>query len=311
MGEEDRLSEELVLAGMVSDLRAWASSVQPRPRDGKYVHNAQTLFLAVEVAKLLKSEAAGLREVCLKALAIVDPRLSRVCQPTLDRLPSATTVRRHMLTLDMAYLMLEQVIDQVENELPHQERPAWYGLADSSPLWGSEWLWNAHFGVRGGAQLLFCHGQAQQMIVSLLEYQHQHRDDADIRYWDDMAAMPNISRTISKALCRHMWAHTHTPVVVASGYSGLSHKISGTLHSYFLGRPDIKRLGTFLDTFVSFTFVEFGVQRGICETGDNQDRGGDAQFDHRKFTTTIQSPLFWLQLDTVLAIEGVVGSASS
>jgi hypothetical protein len=129
------------------------------------------------------------------------------------------------------------------------------------PFWGAEWLWVAHFSV-DGPDLINTHMVATEFVRGMLEY--QLADHAEPKYWVDIESIPCILIEHVRLLARRMRAHTHTPVVVASGFQSLVHKISATLHCFYLARPVLERLAAFLDTFVSFT-TDMGCEFGFAD----------------------------------------------
>ena len=88
----------------------------------------------------------------------------------------------------MAYLFFEQLMDEEEAQLPFSEWLARYGLVDTSPMWGSDWLWNAHTSVPGGDALLSLHVDVQTLICVLLEFQSMPHDED--KCWFDADLYP-------------------------------------------------------------------------------------------------------------------------
>ena len=107
---DDRGAVEEEWTQLVTDLQRCAAGVHG-VADGSQLHTAAKLFHAIDGALLLKNGAAGLRATCEKALQVLTPGVDAKLIPQLDRLPSERTVRRHMLTLELAWLLYEQQCD--------------------------------------------------------------------------------------------------------------------------------------------------------------------------------------------------------
>ena len=65
--DDERVSEEAELVEAIRDLRAWRAAFELDPRQRGRIHSVETLFAAVDTARLLRSGASGLREACEKA----------------------------------------------------------------------------------------------------------------------------------------------------------------------------------------------------------------------------------------------------
>ena len=118
----------------------------------KWKHAACKLMLAVQCAHLVKGGADGLREVCANAFEILFPGFGQLPASALDAMPSATQVRYHTFTLDLAMLLLEQ--DLASEEAEQEDAYVRFGSHDSSPLWGYDWLWSQTYILKGGDELL-------------------------------------------------------------------------------------------------------------------------------------------------------------
>ena len=95
----------------------------------------------------------------------------------LDRLPSERTVRRHTFTLELAWLLHEQQCDLVEAALPPGDQRARYGLSDSSPAWGFDWLWSQHTSVPGGTEFVKFLEDAHAFIAGMVQWHAAEHED--------------------------------------------------------------------------------------------------------------------------------------
>ena len=95
----------------------------------------------------------------------------------LDRLPAERTVRRHTLTLELAWLLHEQQCALVEAALPPRDQRVRYGLSDSSLAWGFDWLWNQHASVPGGVEFVRFLEDAHAFIAGMVQWQAAERED--------------------------------------------------------------------------------------------------------------------------------------
>ena len=139
--QESKQTLENELTEAMSTLCVAHGGLKPKLRHVR--HTGIALLAALDVSVLLRSNGAGLRDVCEKALAALDPSLKTLIGQRLLTLPSSRTIRRHLLTLDVATVLFTSV---------HQKKSAplaRYGWADSSPLGGYDWLWIKHMEIKG------------------------------------------------------------------------------------------------------------------------------------------------------------------
>jgi len=212
---------------------------------------------------MLKSGGEGLRDVCVTAFELICPGLGNFAAPALDSLPSPTQVRYHTFTLDLAYLLLEQELDDREN----QEEDAYvrFGSHDSSPLWGYDWLWSQTYSIKGGSSLLSFFAGAHRMIRGFRDLQSQHREEEDAAdFWQDVQQLPEELLGLMRELYPQVRVHTQVPSVIASGYQGLVHKIAATVQGAAMERPDFAKLQRHHDTFMALT-TDMGTEFGMAE----------------------------------------------
>ncbi len=143
------------------------------------------------------------------------------------------------------------------------DRPARYGLADSSPAWGLDWLWNQHWCIEGGRGLINSFRDATCFISALNAWQERETRRGEVDRHDVEGTPPELRESMRR-LCKCVAVRTHTPVVIASGFSSVTHKLAATLQAFSLGRPELGRLSAFLDTFVSLT-TDMGCEFGFSD----------------------------------------------
>ncbi len=248
--EEERRGEELALLSAVRSLQG----LQPRKVQHTLRHSAQKLMLAVECAQLLKSGSAGLREVCFSAFRLLLPGFT--AEASVATLPSSTQVRYHTFSMDLAYVLLERELDAEAAESPVR-----YGFHDSSPMWGHDWLWSQYHVLPGGDALLEVFSDAHILIRGLLEWQAQPHGD-DPSYWKEACAAPQILMEAMRRIHSSFRSYTQPPMVIASGYAGLVHKLSASIQGAALARPTLESLLGFCDSFVSMT-TDMGTEMGM------------------------------------------------
>jgi len=179
----------------------------------------------------------------------------------LDSLPKPTTVKRHMVTLEVACLLYEQELDRREAAMQPDERPVRFGLSDASPAWGLEWLWNEHYYIPGGADLLSLLDDALAFIGGMREWLSLEHEDGDRQ---EVENVPQHLRDLIRRIVPKVGVHIHTPVVVASGFLSLVHKLAATVQAFALGRCTLSRLPDYMDTFVAWT-TDMGTEFGFAE----------------------------------------------
>jgi hypothetical protein len=128
----------------------------------------------------------------------------------------------------------------------------------------------------------------------MLEWQEMENGDEIALH--SVVHVPEDLRALLREVCPQCKVHTHTPVVMASGFQGLVHKLAATIHSFVLGRDGIQRLSEYLDTFVAITsdmvcefrFADFRIQsiesllprwfnlaEDVCDMDCDLSEGGD------------------------------------
>ena len=281
---DDRADEERLLTEYVTALASWRLAFSSTRRYGKYSFTARELFKAIQLTTMVKGGPDNLKDVCRKALDLMADGLGDHCNERIEVLPSATHVRRHMLTLDLAYLLLEQKMNQMgktsepllnqdndggppchpssSSSVPPKselEGPFRFGLADGSPAWGYEWLWAEHTKVQSGDDLLTVFYSGRRFIEEMNQLQNEMPE------WpENIEDVPESLRQTLRDIAKCIEHHVHTPVVMASGYMGLAHKLAGCLHMFALGRPSEDQLISFVKSFVSWT-SDFGTEVGFAD----------------------------------------------
>ena len=218
-------------------------------------HSSGRLLAAIDMACMIKANAKGLRSVCEKALSMLHPCLTSLLQTRLPALPSPSTVQRHMLSLDMSMLMLQKYVDQ---KYPVACR---YGFMDSSPLGGYDWMWCKHTmmdcGEPGGL-LSFFHKVKKAHFALLQAFGEMEQEELQ----RDLAAVAEEAPFLQ---------HTHLPICMGSGFSGVAHKMAGLLQCFCLERPKQEDLVAFINGFVSFT-TDMGTEIGLSNFKGNSLR---------------------------------------
>jgi len=261
--EEERAEEAATLTKLHDDLQRIAEAGSLSSCRDRCTHSTLKLFRAIDCALMLESCSAGLREVCEKAVLLLLPGINTELFLPLDTLPSPTSVKRHMVTLEVAYLLLEREFDKLEGQRPVSDRPPRYGLSDSSPAWGLEWLWTQHYSVDGdGVGLPELLETCQEFIAGMLAWQSQEfEQETRDAYLQNPDNAPRHLRDLLRGIVHRFQVHTHTPSSVASGFQSLVRKLAAALLAFAFGRCSAARLYEFLDTFMSWTSdmgTEFG-----------------------------------------------------
>lgn len=254
--EEERAGQEALLTGHVQALMGIHEAFECERRDlGSRLHPAEHVLRAVECSLMLRAGGRGLKETCEAAFKLLLPKLP-LPSTLIRRLPSPSTVQYHILSLDLAYIFLEAELDNAEQG---NMLPARYGMSDSSPLWGLDWLWTENMVLPGDCMLGFF-TDAHAFVSGMLEWQRRVHDDES--YWCDPADLPEHLRHLMKKLFIKPRTHTQTPMVIATGFSNLVHKVSASLQGAAYVRPDVQALCRFCDSFVSMT-TDMGVEFGM------------------------------------------------
>ena len=151
--DEHRVAEQLELQEVADLLLSWREQLglatgqlcRIDSRFGQFTYDAKKLLQAVLLSKSLRNKSALQKAVEL-SIEIAVPKLmggvlieslqGQLAPDTL-RIPSAATVAKHELSLDMAIVGLTR-------KMSAQTPGYWlrYGWSDASPLAGFDWLWS-------------------------------------------------------------------------------------------------------------------------------------------------------------------------
>lgn len=224
------------------------------------------VLVDVVVASGLLRDASDLREIMMHALNVCvrEPRLKNYCREALAKkhaLPSARTVRRHRLTITVAYCKVLQ--DELKRLVETDHIVAW-GTLDLSPQMGMEWAMQGYI-IMGQSQLAI----AFRLSMSLCTAGLPADEKSDKR--KQLADLLLLRRTV--------------PTGVGSGCSSLRYKVHSATHSHRLTAPDWRTTATVINAMVTWV-GDLGEAKLNCFRGNlkamfnhNIDGCDDIEFD--------------------------------
>ena len=194
----------------------------------------------------------------------------------LDCTPSAPTLQRNELALDVAMMLVKQdeFSQREAGEAPNTFR---YGWADSSPQGHHDWLWMQHHAV--AVDDLVPTWRAVCELVPLVQCEaarhdamlQQHREadgDVEIEFVAPLDSRVKEERPswvpYLKQIAAGIQEHIHPPVDLTSGYSGVAHKASAIAWALSLEVPSLAHLRQYSKSFLSFT-TDLGTESGLTE----------------------------------------------
>ena len=257
--QEDKAGAEAQLSHLLVTLRHWKFRLMPgAARNFRQFYTAEQLVYAIDLSLQAKSGTSELKQICVSALKALFPSISDVVWATMarDRLPSSTSVTRHMVSLEVAMILLER-----ENAKKSSAPRIRYGLVDASPAWGLDWLWVQETSVPGGSQLVSLYHVSVTWMRDMLLWQTGLGTNTSSVEPD---SIPGHLQLQLRHIAAHIETHTYTPIVIGSGYANLSHKIGACLHSFMLHCGTLSALQEHADSFLSWT-TDLGTESGFSE----------------------------------------------
>ena len=248
--EEERESERMRLRDSISSLQNWAfmrASMRgdyPKP----VRHDCISLLNAVRLARTLRGGANHLADVVARCLDLLGFDSSQ-CRGTLSKLPGASTVKRHELTLDVALMLWEG-----RRERAATEPILRWGWTDSSPQERHDWVWEQTVEV-SKVDLLHCFMAALEIARSAASASEEELDSAIIQ-------MPESWLQPLQVLKTALRIHIVPPVAVGKGTRGLVHKASAKVHAHYMELQDRSYLVRRFRSFRSHT-SDLGTEIGL------------------------------------------------
>ena len=216
---------------------------------GTLHYSAMQLVQTLLLSRLLK-DSRSLKEVILRAFHLAFPSFATYAQDLLRQhsdssLPSASTVSRARVLLD-ASLMLVQ-----NNDNTPRLR---YGIADSSPQKGHDWLLSAVDEVL-----------AKDAVPCFEAFTKLVSDAA--RRAAGQAVEEEASAANHKIVFDSIRRVTNIPIALGQGATTLTHKVAAMMYMWCCGRrrEDLREsLSEHLCSYVSFC-ADMGVELGVAE----------------------------------------------
>ena len=256
---EVRAGAEAKLSDLLGKLRTWKLHLMPgAARNFKQFYTAEQLVYSIDLSLKTKAGSTGLREVCVLALKALFPSINDVVWASMARvsLPSATTVTRHMLTLEVAMLLMKRQLAS-DTSVP----PIRYGLVDASPAWGLDWMWIQEWSLPGGKELVSVFHQSVLWRQAFLSWQAMCPFDLSTI---EAHQIPDHLQEQLGRIAGKFSVHTYTPVVIGSGYANLSHKVAACLHAFMLHCGNVDALRRHVETYASWT-TDLGTESGFSD----------------------------------------------
>jgi hypothetical protein len=234
----------------------------------------------IKLASLLKGGASTIAETIGKSLAIALPPimqeefLKTISQPgdelmeiELDidlkkKLPSASLVQRYQLALDLAIMELTK---ERYRKLPKTIK---FGLADSSPIAGYDWIWSMYYEIRNDKVIevwkaVMCLTRAIEAYVAELHRNHGGELGPDETFtMEELAYVSPDWEGWLRTIAGNIHLHINPPTALANGHQGLADKVAAESYKYHLQVPDEMPLREVADTFRSNT-ADMGIELSL------------------------------------------------
>ena len=300
--DEEKGAAVANVSHLMAKLQQWKVSLMPgMAQSFKKFYSAQQLYYCIDVAMHAKAGSQGFRDICIRALRALFPHMHEDVwlSSYVSKLPAASTITRHMVSLEVAILLLEREVAKM-SPVPRVR----YALVDSSPAWGLEWLWVQEVSVPGGQPLIDLFNDCVNWVLGFEEWKKKRQrqrwqvmetstscdtalqmaarssryqqtashvaakskqssasvsypstqvmetalhmaaksedlstefieHDEDGMFGLQASSIPQTFHYQLQSIASRLQVHTYTPVVLGSGFSNLSHKLSGCLHCFF------------------------------------------------------------------------------
>ena len=269
------------LDSVARSMESAGDAAQPHRGGRAIIHTSVKLIKAVLLAWRLKGGAGMLPSIVHKSISLIAADSGDIYSHLLEqahpdriirrKLPSASTVTRHRLTIDLTLVHLHAQLYQKQlqeqrrswrtgEQPPHHragpvpDGTARYGLIDSSPAKCGDFLWCQHAEI-ALADIVDV-ANAMFELVRLLAPPEDEGQRLD--FFPPEAAEPLLEKLL------RVRNHIHPPAAVTSGMRALPHKVSALVWSWSLQVADVAALESFCNSFQSMT-SDSGVELGVAD----------------------------------------------
>ena len=271
MSEGNEICEELKTT--VWKLDAWADQLAVAAGEahavgkaGRWNHSTLHLLSSIQVSAFLKGGASKLKDVVQRAVGLVAPAsvagtLCRSFAGDADRqrkkcaaLPSASSISRNHLSLDLALIMMRR-----RRSVVGTVRYLWN---DSSPMGGHDWLWCQVHEIAQEQLVPTCRRffELADMIESYVDGLTAGRDGGDTTSEIELEPLEQWVGPLQQLL--EIREYIYPPVSLAMGHTAVAHKASALVHLWVMELLPGTPLTDMANSICSHT-SDFGVEHSL------------------------------------------------
>ena len=249
--EEAEEGDTIVLRDAIGTLSRWAfqqSALRGDFAKARVRNESTRLLHCIRLARLLRGGGQRLSEVVRRAACVlgVDPECFG---GPIREIPSAASLQRHELSLDVALMIWESRRSRALGA--HAVR---WGLTDSSPQENRDWVWEQTWEM-SAEDLAACF----TAVVSLAA-DARSMSEADLSA--AMGETPGVWHAWLPTIARSVRVHVSPPTAVTVGHRGIAHKAAAKLHSRFMECRDRSLLRAAMCCYRSHT-SDMGTEFGL------------------------------------------------
>jgi hypothetical protein len=280
--DESKDSRREQVHQMHTTLTTWQRSLEHGSKDSKqhekYIHSSRMLLQALKASSLLRGGAVKLVEAVARSLAMVLPEVMQgsflkfvseagdemmpidVSLELKEFIPSASLVRRHELSLDIAIILLTRTLKEKH---PFGEK---FGMADSSPMASFDWIWSQYTEIQK-LEIIPTFEAVIKLKLSIESYVARCRESKD--EGDEMLTPAELRTVLPEwkpwldQIKRSLVKHVNIPVAMASGHSSLADKVACETYKLHLATPPANLLADEMATWRSNT-SDMGTELGMA-----------------------------------------------
>lgn len=214
--------------------------------NSKKSYTTEALIEVIILAGMLKS-SSDLRDVLMVSLRLALPEWLEELQQKMDSktfaLPSASTVSRHRLTLDIGYCRL--VSSYLENLLTSTDIAIW-AMADSSFRGHREWLLQSY--------RLVTWENLERLTLLAEEIETILNGNGENKW-----KIPDLSHRMQGCL----WEHVMVPLALGKGRLALEYKFTLVFHAFRVEATNWHMVEMLSNKIVSMT-TDYGTEAGLA-----------------------------------------------
>ena len=262
------------IEGVATTLREWYESLdEPNQRKsygGRFKHATWTISECLRLSQQLKAGSNSMQDVVMRCLRLELPSALRgnflddIHSPFAQHHPSPALLRRYEIAVDVALLLWKR-----DHSVAHPD-VARYGMMDSSPIGGIDWLWQAYIEIdreklwETFEAVVGLQNETAEFAQRMAERYACRRQTPDWTDWRSDEPTPPMWKEWHATVLDNIREHIDPPAALGSGHRGLAHKCSCVAYTWALQEhdpSDLEHIGRSFETHTPDLGVEAGVPR--------------------------------------------------